>query len=119
MIRRIFGLCLLVTSAWAIWQTAITLHFVYRVTGNLDGAFLDPVYLIPLVAGGLGMLGGVLAALNSWGGGSLGLISAFVFALFGIAVLIGGGNEGMWYPKIVLSGLIFVLAAGVLRIRRN
>jgi hypothetical protein len=112
MIRRIAAIALALLAAWLFWQGFHAVQVIVSRGSPLDDALLQPpTSLWRLVASGLAVLGGLLAALNIRGGGWFAMIGALLFAALGGALAAMGTDQSIWMDEAIAGAILVVLAA--------
>ncbi len=114
MIRRIAGAALAILSAWLLWQGIAAVDLIVSRGSPLDDALLQPpTSLWRILASGLALIGGGLAALNIRGGAWLGMTGAVLFAALGGALAAMGTDSSLWMDEVI-SGTAMIALAGAL-----
>ncbi|MFN7165320.1 MAG: hypothetical protein ACK4P2_10935 [Hyphomonas sp.] len=114
MIRRITAGALAVLSAWLLWQGIAAVDLIVSRGSPLDDALLQPpTSLWRILASGLALIGGLLAALNIKGGAWLGMTGAVLFAALGGALAAMGTDSSLWMDEVI-SGIVMIALAGAL-----
>lgn len=115
MIRRIAAGLLALIAAWLLWQGVSAVMLIVSRGSPLDDALLQPpTSLWRIVATGLVLAGGLLAAFNIKGGAWTAMIGAVLFAALPGVMAGMGGSASLWMrdvaPAAVLVSLALVLA---------
>lgn len=120
MIRRLAGVALALIAAWLFWQGLSAVLMITSRGSPLDDALLQPpTSLWRLVATGLALIGGGLAALNVKGGGWLAMIGAILFAALPGAMAAMGTDSSLWMDEVVSGGVMLVLAGALAFVKRG
>lgn len=120
MIRRIAAIALALLAAWLFWQGFHAVQVIVSRGSPLDDALLQPpTSLWRLVASGLALLGGALAALNIRGGGWFAMIGAVLFAALGGALAAMGTDQSIWMDEAIAGAILVVLAAVLVVVKRS
>jgi len=120
MIRRIAAIALALLAAWLFWQGFSAVQIIVSRGSPLDDALLQPpTSLWRLVASGLAVIGGVLAALNVKGGGWLAMIGAILFAALAGAMAGLGTDSSLWMDEAISGGVLIALALGLALVKRS
>ena len=120
MIRTIAAILIALIAAWLFWQGAHAVQVIVSRGSPLDDALLQPPTSIwRLVASGLALLGGVLAALNIRGGGWFAMIGAVLFAALGGALAAMGTDPSIWMDEAIAGAVLVVLAAVLVVVKRS
>lgn len=117
--RKVFGVLLWAFSLWLLFTSLKPLMFQLRQTQDLEAALADPVFFLPIGASVLGILGGIMILAGWPFGAGMGLLGAIIYAVYGLGILVLGGDEAMWFPKLVCAGLAAILALGAFRLPRR
>ncbi len=120
MIRRIAAGLLALIAAWLLWQGVSAVMLIVSRGSPLDDALLQPpTSLWRIVAAGLALVGGALAALNIRGGAWLALPGALLFAAMP-AILAGMGSaSSLWMPDVLPGAALVVLAGALAFVKRS
>lgn len=119
MIRRIAGVIVALIAAWLLWEAVFAVQLIVSRGSPLSDALMNPpTSAWRIVAGGLGVAGGGLAALRQPFGGVLGLIGGLLFIALAV-VLAGATANGSLITSESLAGLGMVLLSGVILFTRR
>ncbi len=120
MIRRIAGAALAVLSAWLLWQGIAAVDLIVSRGSPLDDALLQPpTSLWRILASGLALIGGGLAALNIRGGAWLGMTGAILFAALGGTLAAMGTDSSLWMDEVICGAVMIALASVVAYVKRG
>ncbi len=120
MIRKIAAIALALLAAWLFWQGFAAVQMIVSRGSPLDDALLQPpTSLWRLVASGLALLGGVLAAFNIKGGGWLAMIGAILFAALAVVMASMGTDSSLWMDEAITGALMIALAAALAFFKRS
>jgi len=120
MIRRIAATALALIAAWLFWQGFSAVQIIVSRGSPLDDALLQPpTSLWRLVASGLAVIGGALAALNVRGGGWLAMIGAILFAALAGVMAAMGTDQSLWMDEAISGGVLIALALVLAFVKRG
>ncbi|MFN7179614.1 hypothetical protein [Hyphomonas sp.] len=119
MIRRIAGAIVALIAAWMLWDAIYAVQLIVSRGSPLSDALLNPPTSgWRLVAGGLALGGGLLAALRLPFGGVLGLIGGVLFIALAVVMASLSANSNMITPDSI-AGLGVVIVSGVILFTRR
>lgn len=120
MIRKLAGAALAILAAWLLWQGVSAVSMIVSRGSPLDDALLQPpTSLWRILAAGLALLGGLLAALNIKGGAWLGMTGAVLFAALPGAMAALGTDSSLWMDEVYSGGVMVVLAGALAFVKRT
>ena len=120
MIRKLAGAALAILAAWLLWQGISAVSMIVSRGSPLDDALLQPpTSLWRILAAGLALLGGLLAALNVKGGAWLGMTGAVLFAALPGAMAALGTDSSLWMDEVYSGGAMIVLAGLLAFVKRS
>lgn len=120
MIRRIAGATLALLAAWLLWQGIAAVDLIVSRGSPLDDALLQPpTSLWRILASGLALIGGALAALNVRGGAWLGMTGAILFAALGGALAAMGTDSSLWMDEVICGAVMIALAGALALMKRS
>jgi hypothetical protein len=120
MIRRIAGAALALLAAWLLWQGIAAVDLIVSRGSPLDDALLQPpTSLWRILASGLALIGGALAALNIRGGAWLGMTGAILFAALGGALAAMGTDSSLWMDEVICGAVMIALAGALALMKRS
>jgi hypothetical protein len=120
MIRRIAGVLVALIAVGMLWNAIRAILFIVSLGSPLSNALMDPptsAWL--LVAGGVALVGGVLAALRLPFGGVLGLIGGALFVALAVVMATMTANGSLITPDSIAGVAIVVLSVAILFTRRH
>ena len=120
MIRRIAAGLLALIAAWLLWQGVSAVTLIVGRGSPLDDALLQPpTSLWRIVATGLALVGGGLAALSIRGGAWLGMAGAILFAALPGVMAAMGTSSSLWMPDALPAAALVVLAGVLAFVKRS
>lgn len=120
MIRKLAGAALAILAAWLLWQGVSAVSMIVSRGSPLDDALLQPpTSLWRILAAGLALLGGLLAALNVRGGAWLSMTGAVLFAALPGAMAALGTDSSLWMDEVYSGGAMVVLAGVLAFVKRS
>jgi len=120
MIRRIAAAALALLAAWLFWEGLSAVLIIVSRGSPVDDALLQPpTSLWRLVAAGLAVVGGLLAALNLRGGAWIAMMGAVLFAALAGVMAGMGSDSSLWMDEAVSGGILIALAGVLVAVRRG
>jgi hypothetical protein len=120
MIRRIAAAALAILAAWLFWEGLSAVLIIVSRGSPVDDALLQPpTSLWRLVAAGLAVIGGLLAALNVRGGAWIAMTGAVLFAALAGVMAGMGSDSSLWMDEAVSGGILIALAGVLVAVRRS
>ena len=120
MIRRIAGGLLALIAAWLLWQGVSAVQLIVSRGSPLDDALLQPpTSLWRIVAAGLALAGGVMAALNLKGGSWPAMTGAVLFAAMAGVMAGMGASSTLWMDEAAFGAVMIALAGVLAFVRRS
>ena len=118
--RRIIGLVLALLGGWLFWGGAATVNMlVNRGSGLSDALMQPPTSLVRLVATGLILLGGLAVMAGKGFGRWVALAGILVFTLLAGLMVLSGADPILWTDEVVITGVFWVLFAGLVVTKRS
>ena len=119
MIRRIAGAVVALIAAWMLWDAIYAVQLIVSRGSPLSDALMNPpTSAWRLVAGGLALAGGLLAALRLPFGGILGVIGGLLFIALAVLMAMMSANGSLITPDS-MGGLGIVILSGVVVFTRR
>jgi hypothetical protein len=120
MIRRIAAGLLALIAAWLLWQGIVPVQMIVSRGSPLDDALLQPpTSLWRIVAAGLALVGGALAAFNIRGGAWLAVAGVVLFAAMPVILAAMGSSASLWMPDVLPAAVLLVLAGVLAFMKRS
>src|SRR5262245_9644271 len=121
MIRRIAALLLVATSGWLIYQTAIGKlgGLNYVLSERLVHQLSDTSFLLPMIGGLLGLMGGLIIFFGGPGGAAIAMIGGVAVAGFAVTLKQQFHLLRFWENELAVGATILVLAGITAVIGRN
>jgi len=120
MIRRLAGAALALIALWLLWQGVSAVLLIVSRGSPLDDALLQPpTSLWRILAAGLAVLGGLLAALNIKSGAWFGVTGAILFAALPGAMAAMGTDSSLWMDEVVSGSAMVALAGALAFVKRG
>ncbi len=117
-LRRIVGLALAVLSGWLLWQG---LEGVLMMTsrGSPLAQAVDLLNGWRILAAGIGVIGGLLAAASIRFGAVVALVGTLLFTGLAAAFVLAGADVSLWLDEVLGAAAMIVLTGILLFIRRS
>jgi len=112
-IRQIIGVLLALAAIIFLIQTIRPAAMYISRGGPVGETLLDPIYLLRFIGGGLGLVGGLLAALKKPGGVWAALIGSILLIIPVVLMIVGDLDQMLWMQIAVYAVPMLILALGL------
>ncbi|MEM8921697.1 MAG: hypothetical protein AAGB25_10010 [Pseudomonadota bacterium] len=116
--RRVIGLAAALFAMWLIYRSTSALATYVSYGGPLGEAIADPVFLGPMFAALLGMIGGGLAVLGKARGPLFLCVGGAVFGALGALILVMGGDISLWRMELISAAVLLTAGTALAVIKR-
>lgn len=117
-IRRIAGLALALICAWLVWQ-GLEGVMILTSRGSPLADALDMIVVWRIAAAGIGLVGGVLAALGLRFGALVALLGTIGFILLAAGFILSGTDSSLWMDEAAGALAMSVVTGFLLFTRRS
>lgn len=112
MLKRAFAALALITGGVILWRVAGAIAFLQESGERLEALFLDPVFLLPVIAGLLAFVGGTMGLSARPASVVPIALSGIIIGLFGGIMVSMGTPVAMWWDEVAMAVTLGVSAAG-------